>query len=1088
MEIMNNLHPFKLTPQQERAIQTRGRDVLITAGAGSGKTLTLVACYLEMLSHGFSPRQIAAITFTEKAAREMRNRVRAEVARMADGDDDRAQWQFLAAQMDGARIGTIHSLCAEILRTHPAEAEIDPAFEVVEEGIAAAMKVQAVEDALAWATVDSESAGIFRSFSPHRLANVLRYFLDHRLDAQALLDDPLGMQRGEAAVQGEIDAFVQNPEVLEILGKLRSLRDENQLFKDAGEKLTVRIEALLEEWSSLVRKREDAEAGGLLFQLRRKHLLLGTGKRDSEAKALLRELQRIYDEQINPWLGGAKSSDPAPDEAVDTLFRENLPRLKNLFHHAHNSYLEGLKSRFALDFDDLEIGALRLLAIPVVGGHWRAALTAVLVDEFQDTNARQQKIVDYLRDEPGSLFVVGDSRQSIYRFRGADVTVFRKLKDEVKEQGGELVELDMTFRAHPRLLAALDDLLAPVLGIDEGPLYRVPFAPLKASRNHQREGVQPAFVEIHFGLGGSAAEARSAAAQNLVQRLIELKQSGEINEWDDVALLFRASTGFQFYEDALESMGVPFVTIAGRGYYDRPEVREVLNMLRALADPGDDLAMAGLLRSPAFGLSDEALYHLRWGNGALRPILAALDGDLTNLADDDRQHAARAHTILSDIIPMVDRLPVAELLNSLIAHTDYRAALVAAHSRMWRNLDKLVQDAHRSGLVRVRAFLDYVKSLRDVGAREGEAPADESGAVRLMTIHKAKGLQFNFVVLADASRRSGGQFPIAYLLPETGVAVHQDRVEGSALVMRMARYLDKLQAQAEEDRLLYVALTRSREKLLISGHISQTQRGLRVDGWLKEILEIVGADADTIINSPSQWHSHELPGGEMVGVRGGSEHESITPWSQPKRQWPDSNAIPLYLPLPIGLKDEADADEDEELLRDWRATGERIHPPAAAVGQLVHEAIRSWLLPDDPELSKYLETLAINEGLVEVRQREQALQETLDLFKRFWGDTRRIEIDNADEVYHELPFTRPLSGNRMDSGDIDLLFRDQNGWTIVDFKTDELKDEQDLTKAIAKHRPQLERYEQAAKVLLKTDVILMICFLDFMGHIEWETL
>ena len=186
--------------------------------------------------------------------------------------------------------------------------------------------------------------------------------------------------------------------------------------------------------------------------------------------------------------------------------------------------------------------------------------------------------------------------------------------------------------------------------------------------------------------------------------------------------------------------------------------------------------------------------------------------------------------------PLVDRLPVAELLKRLVDAVDYRAILASVHSsgaasRLWRNLDKLLADAQSSGLVNVRGFLEYLETLRDVGAREGEAPADAEGAVRLMTIHKAKGLEFPVVVLADAARQRTDTSEAAFLLPETGLTFKFDQFEAAPLLHRLAQFQDQQQAEAEEKRLLYVALTRAKEKLLISGHCTPDQNQLE-SRWL----------------------------------------------------------------------------------------------------------------------------------------------------------------------------------------------------------------------------------------------------------------
>jgi ATP-dependent helicase/nuclease subunit A len=1089
------LEPIQLTKQQHRAVNEWQHDVLVTAGAGSGKTRTLVARYVAELERGTMPPEIAAITFTEKAAREMRNRVRSEVSRRAlsaASSKEDARWAEYAAQMDAARIGTIHSLCVEIIRAHPVEGQVDPGFEVLDEGLSAALKDQVVQESLIWASLSESVAPLFRSHTSNRLSRLLSFLLERRLDAEALFRQPGGADLGWKRVQTELMAFVQQPQVGQAIAGLRVLKMSGALLDDAGPKMAQQIESLLADWAAIeghLLEEETFKAASRLSEMRRKHMNLQFGKRGSEAKSQLQRLREIYDALIAPWLGGDTRHRLAPDEEIEVLFRENFVRLQELFQYADERYMDGLTARFAMDFDELERRALELLGRKEIRNKWQSSLKMILVDEFQDTNGRQQDIIRALTGNKGSLFVVGDARQSIYRFRGADVIGFRKLQEELTRKAGTIIELDLTFRAHPALLRLLDELLPVIMGIETAdmPAYRVPYSSLCSRRTKPCESVRPPFLEVICGVGGSAEQGRSVGARALAHRLIELQEEGQIESWEQVALLFRSSTGFQAYEDAFEFCRIPFVTIAGRGFYDRPEVRDVLNILAALADPSDDLAMAGLLRSPACGLTDEAIYRLRWGQGERRALWESLRLNLSALDEVDRARAVRAHAILVSLQPLVDRLSVAELLKRLIDLSDYRAILASGHSRLWRNLDKLLHDAHASGLVRVGEFLEYIQTLRDVGAREGEAPVEAEGAVRLMTIHKAKGLEFEFVVLADASRRLGAQSPEAFLLPETGLVVRPDRLESDPIPTRLASWIDEQQSQAEADRLLYVALTRAREKIILSGHLSQSEKGLRVEGWMKSLLEAMGADPAALVAKPHKWHHFAIQRGESIGlwVETG-EMEKVAPEHEFK--WPESAAIPLYSPLIFASQERIDADMDEEVKRNWRATGERIHAPAAIIGRLVHEAIRRWLPPRAEEFDSLMKALALQEGLVDESQRRQAIREARKLLARFWEDPGRLKIEGASMCFHELPFVRQLPEGWTDMGAIDLLVRDGEAWKLIDFKTDEIRDDQGLQDAIERYRFQLKRYAEATLAFLGVQPQAVLCFLDYKGGVEWVDL
>ncbi len=1082
-----------LTGAQRDAVECLHKDVIVTAGAGTGKTRTLVARYVRLLEEGKSPRRVVAITFTEKAAREMRNRVRKAVsdrAESAGNASEKRRWADIEAGMDAARIGTIHSLCSEILRAHPAEAGIDPRFDVIEEGTAAALKAQAVEDVLLWALDEPDMVQLYTVFSAHALRRLLAYLLNRRLDAAMLFNNDDLEMRAQSALREAINAFVEYKNVVFGIRALKELHESGGLTADAGATLAGRIEHLLEQWERAeagLEKDDLFGAAAALFLMRRQGLKRGAGTKHSVAKAVQAELQLLYDECLSPWLGGAKSTDPPPLAELEQTWSAALPQIRMLFRRVCDQYAQALDRLHALDFDDLESGALDLLRIPAVADRWASEVEAVLVDEFQDTNERQREIVYALcGGVPGKLFIVGDARQSIYRFRGADVSVFRRVQRDLQARRGKHFELKRTFRTHDGLLQEMDGLLAPILGEEDDPerLYRVPYTALKADRDEPDLAVAPPFTELIIGIGEGAGEARPQAARALARRLVELKELGEINAYDDVALLFRASTGFGEYEGALEDAGIPFVTVAGSGFYNRPEIRDVLNILRALSEPSNDAALAGLLRSPAFGISDPGVYLLRLQSGEPQPLLTALEGNLDYLVDADREAAARVRDFLAEFRPLVDRIPVAELLKKIVDATDYRAILAASHIRLWRNLDKLLQDAHTSGLVRVRGFFEYLRTLREVGAREGEAPAEALGAVRLMTIHKAKGLEFEVVVLADISRKPLARAELVYLLPETGPAFRFDRLEGSPLIYSLARYLDQQQSQEEENRILYVAATRARERLILNGHLSLRWGKLTAEGWMKSFLEVLGLDSESMGEGAGGWMQARLPNGREVGVWVADALDPEDAESTAPTAWPESEAQALYDPLAIVSDERTDDGKAGELERDWRATGKRLHPPAVVVGALVHEAIRSWVFPGDTELKPLLEMSALAHGLIDPGQRKRAIREVEKLLGRFQEHDVFLEIDAASERMHEIPYTRPHPTWGSDSGRIDLLYRVNDAWHLLDFKSDEIRDDDGLANALDEHRPQVRRYAEAVQQLLGETPQAALCFLDAMGEVK----
>lgn len=1080
---------FGLTEDQRTSALERERDVIVTAGAGSGKTRTLVARYTSLLADGLSPRKVVAITFTEKAAREMRSRLRGalnDLLKNAESKEEHGLWAAMGSQMDAARIGTIHSLCAEILRSHPAEAGIDPRFEVLDEGLAATLKKQLVDEALTQMVAVPGYKPLFQVLGTRGVQELLTILLNRRLEAQEIFTKHVD---GDAIVRDRIESILKSSVIVDIISELRAFKP-NELLDDAGDKLAEMVTDLLGLWQQAEAALVEGDitaCASTLFQVRREKLKKGVGRKTSRAKDAIAALQEAYDETLNPLIGGKDSKDSPPNVEAEALFKTILPLIETGSAYLQRLYQAELSRRHALDFDDLEYGAVQLLKREDIRAYWRNEVQALLVDEFQDTNPRQREIVEALTGNAGRLFVVGDARQSIYRFRRADVTVFREVQEQARKNGSLVLDLDTTYRAHAPLLAATGDLLVSIMGDKGDPArpYYVPFTPLKAYRKTQPENISDPHIEFIFGAGNDADAARLIAARALAQRLLALKEKKQIHNWDDVALLFRASTGYAFYEDVFEEAGIPFVTVSGRGFYDRPEIRDVLNLLRALADPADDLALAGLLRSPAFGLSDSALYQLRLQGKTSVPYWTALQGDISFLSEPNQARGKRAAEIVRGLLPQVDREPVADLLKSLVDAVDYRAILAAddergSNGRLWRNLDKLISDAQTSGYVNVRDFLEYLSTLNDAGAREGEATADAQGAVRLMTIHKSKGLEFPIVVLADGARTTRSQSDPVYLLPEMGLSLKLDH---PPLLYRLSKQLDDAQSEAESGRLLYVALTRAKDKLIISGHMT-TSRNIATSGWMKGLCEALGIDLDKLATEAGTFSQYRTASNHPVLAwcipaqdtppRSAPRHESVKP--------EESNAPSLYHPL-METKPVTVEEDETQLSRIWRVTEATLHVPPSIIGQMTHKVLELWLAVDSPRLLPLLESLALDAGLATQAQRVEAVRRVRELIERLCAHPLRAEIDSAAERHHEVPYSR-MAGEFSETGYIDLLYRSSEGWQVVDFKTDSIRSARERDELIGLYRRQMSRYIGAVKALLGQPAQVRICFLDDNGSVN----
>lgn len=1084
---------YELNDDQLDAVEERGCDVAVTAGAGSGKTYTLVARYATLLAEGVSPRQIAAITFTKKAALEMRSKVRdalIELQIQAKGDSEELQkWSDLAAKMDSARIGTIHSLCAEILRAFPAEAGIDPRFEVLDGSMGKAYQHQAVEDTLKSLVAMERFLPLLKNISLSTLRDILQTLLEKRFDSVEVFQT--NVDNRNRLVQ-EFQKRSSKPVFQEPIRELKSMSEAN-LIADGGEKLAGALLEARRLWmdAEAALERGDPIACAVALHDLRRCLTIRGRLRDCDSKEIYAALQTNFDLYLNPLTGGKNPSDEYPSPETEHLYEQLLPLLREAFDAVHKTYQDLLENDQALDFDDLEYRAQQLLKIPNIREYWQGELQALLVDEFQDTNRRQQEIVRALTGSHGKLFMVGDPRQSIYRFRKADVTVFRSEEARINREQGHVIDLKRTYRAHAPLLEATGNLLAGVINAERTstPDYYIPYTAMVADRVDSDSGYNLPHVEFVLGEGEDAESARPQMARALAARLIELKAEKQFLKWDEVALLFRASSGFPYYEEAFEEAGIPFVTVAGKGFYDRPEIRDLINILRALADPMDDLAFAGLLRSPAFGLSDAALYLLSQTG---QPYWTALQKDLLALSSADQLSVGRAREICANLIPMVDRIPVGELLKLVVDTLDYRSLLATADNkggdpiakasggRLWRNVDKLLLDARKTGQVSVRAFLDTLETLNDAGAREGEAPAEADGCVVLMTIHKSKGLEYPVVVLADAGRMRKGSSENVYLFNEFGVTF---KLEQSPMLYKLAKELDVDQEKCEDLRLLYVALTRAKSKLLISTHCTPNKKtGIALNQWAKELVQAAGIATQEITEAAGKPFVYQMVKDYPLRVWCALEDSQIVMPDLPlpeKEPIPFNNLVPLYQPIEGFLAEISDAD----LSQVWQITDQKGSVPGNIKGKILHKAIQRWLFPGDSRLNALLEMESYNAGLVTSEQRREVSERATELLNRLQAHSLWKEINRAQERYSELPYSY-LINNTVENRVIDLLYRDAGGWHIIDFKTDPIHSSVQKEHLIQVYAPQVRRYKAIVESKLGISMSGQLCFLDDQGEVS----
>ena len=1116
---------MQFTAEQYAAVHSHDRNLIVVAGAGSGKTRVLVERYLQLLEANptWPIKSLVAITFTREAAYEMRHRVRLELERRAERTGDTV-WLRHLSEMDSARIDTIHGLCASILRANAAEAGIDPKFEVLDETEAAILLENAVEEVMA--TLDPELLMLFSFYDADKILN--------SLNRQDLVSVVLP---GEAPNPDDLRQRWQeqwSEAVLPARQRLFKSANVEEIVDAAGYPAEDKLGALYQQYQTyltLIAAEDDAE--GIWQLLSECHSQGKVGNVGSaatwggtEAKKQAAVLLRYVRDELKALLD--ELGDPLGE--LDTLSAQLLPRWIQLLGKVQQTYRKQKKESALVDFDDLERLAAQVLSNDAIRRRYREAeFNHLLVDEFQDTNDLQWQIIRALADlgRGGTLFAVGDPKQSIYQFRGADVSVFNLVRDQIAgDANGQELSLSTSFRSHRRLIAQFNELFERILVREHDSLaasFQVPFdKAMTAFREDSPEGAsiecllldyQPPDQDDSFAPSRSsrprripAEEMRSWEAIEIAQRIKELidserpvfdrerGRSRPIN-FGDIAVLFQAMSNVNIYEERFKAQGIPFLTIAGRGYYDRQEVWDMLDLLRCLHNPLDNLSLATVLRSPMFGFSDDMLFALRLikdldplSSNPL-PLWRALRISLIETApgidDEDRHLLEFAVETLDELHQLAGRITISELLQRSLAATGYLSILTGLPdgARRRGNVEKLLQLAEDSGKITLGKFSRYLTDLSSREIRESEVLVEAGNAVRFMTVHASKGLEFPMVILADTSwTRGSGAAPTLLSDADFGLScqvfdIEQNRTVNAFAHRRNATLLSQKEA-AERKRLLYVAATRAQDYLLISGQMSYSRSGQpTARGWLKQLL--VAFDMLDLERKDDQRHNfngdeirvrmppapppHQvLHGGYDTGIRlldpVQTSGESLLQPPPLLEKIPPQGGLSLKHISATQLADlgeyqyssgqeredyrkrllSSDAGDDRAAAPDSGSIGRRTLS-ARSRGAIVHDLLR---FGDYEATGAMIRSLAWQRGLTADRNLDLAVDEVKRLLSDFrqskvfrWIKSARAE---RRPVYTELPFVFRANG-RIIHGVMDLLLQQADGsWAIVDYKTTEI--------------------------------------------------
>ncbi|MBI4887810.1 MAG: UvrD-helicase domain-containing protein [Acidobacteria bacterium] len=1073
---------------RQRAVDPRF-NVALEASAGTGKTRVLVDRYINLLRAGVNPANILAITFTRKAAAEMRDRIRVSLLAAAErGEIPPARWRELQDRTADIAISTIDAFCLSLLREFPLEADVDPGFAVADETELPRFVDDALDRALricrAVARQDEDIALALAQLGERRVRAALAALLGRRLVAPGVLQRYLA--RGPSDLNG---VTVSQRAARSLFQFFDSMRGGFDRFVDTGPPEPAF--ALLRR--SLNRAREasggaaaDPVAVRAAFARARDHFLT----QEEHPRIRSPYPRRLFANESDWRAHTALVADHAPAFAqIYRGYRRDLNVLLSrgmfrMFRIADTEYRRTLDAHALLDFSDLVARALDLLRRMEEFSQSRYRLESryhhVLVDEFQDTSRAQWELVSLLVQSWGagaglagggplqpSLFIVGDRKQSIYGFRDADVSVLREAARQMellRPDRDVRRSISRSFRAVPALLAFVNDVCQDMekAGGDGAFEYEeTDRFPVEASGSGASD-IADALGLVPGATPEDCAEATSAEIARLLTEgtPVRDRESAVVRPVrpGDIGILFRSRESHREFEAALARRNIRSYVYKGLGFFDADEIKDVLALIRYLADPESDLGAAALMRSRVFGVSDEALRllapHLADALAAARAPRAAAALDAP-----DGQALEHARTSTARWLRLVDRIGPAELVDLALTESAYAFELrglrfpqARENLKKMRALLRRLQNRGYATLARVAAHLDRLA----VGD-EANAAIDALDAINLMTVHAAKGLEFPVVFVVNIGRGTGARrepvrwSPASASGPES-VSVGDFRSDAD----------DERDTREREEtkRLLYVALTRARDRLYFAATVNDG-RTASSRGSLAEVLPASLLQMSASARPPhAEWRSssgsrHRF---RVCAVEeGGATDVSPSPPAATAGAIED-DFVPLVdttSPRQTSASRVTDGDRQRDRPSDGGDDSDRL------VGIMVHRLLQRFgVEANSAELGADVALRVLGTGEVAGTPPSRPIaalaDEALAAYRSICRRSDVRDLYGAGERLHEVPFTMRVDG-RIVRGTLDCLVRGgSDRLTVLEFKTGRPREE---------HRAQLDLYRRAAERL-----------------------
>lgn len=1026
------------TPEQALAINTIKSNVSLLAGAGSGKTYVLMKRFVQILRSDLSvnPTNIVAITFTRKAADEIKGRVRqavSECVEQAQNDLERLRWQEHLQKVESAPISTIHSLCSRILRDNPVETQLDPEFTILE---------------------DFEAQDFFKE--------TLQQYLRKNIKENAAL-------RRLVQTYG-VNSFVN--QVTALGDKLSELVREDNLaepYLKAKEELPALQQKLFAAVREVIEAREAlgaktkgrqtlTEAAGLLDEMQKQllapepdcSLLDASGVVKVSGKALAAELTNLKNlrQELNNVLLNAKGCD---------LVQDWLAVLQEFY-----ACLSARKQENNVLFnDDLDLLAIEhLQKNEALRQKYQERYKYIMVDEFQDTNERQRQLIYLLcgnkLDNTNNLFIVGDVKQSIYRFRHADVSVFNKVKEDIAQNAGQNLGMKTNFRSTQSIVESCNTAFCQLMDLPKEEIC------LEHHEGANTGGAKVCLLQVPYKSKDDELGAKEdkwqkeaeAIAAYLQQELHKVEP--QLRPGASKAILLRAMTHCEILRQTLQGYGINCVVVKGKGFYEQQEVLDILNLLAALHNRYASLELAGALRSNYFGLDDATLTQLFWQTDKDKPLWDVLQavgsGELQlNLQPEQQALAMQAAERLRSLRQAAALMALPELFAQL--WDELKPEFVLSQQENGpsklanvKKLRRLAQQYCQTKQASLAEWLQNVKDLRASSSKEPAATVQADDALQIMTIHNSKGLEFDLVILAQLDKSvKGDTASIKYLPGKEGeqgllgikVPDKEMQLQNSG-VYEQAKTRDSELEEAESRRLLYVAMTRAQKQLLMVGTVAEEKLPEAVialpsaKGWWQQLQAVYEVDwekqesrcpwvrllcADALSPAVAQQGEQQQLALEPLALA------PLPAYAACGRTCFTASALQTYLHCQrqYYYQQVLAVPELEQTV-----AGEQAHElPASVTGSIVHKALELYNgYNAEAVFAIALEKFAPGAAATQAKSMFDAYIVS-DLYKALPKKQKR-----------ELEFVQPLQQELAAEGVIDLLaFDEADNMIIVDYKT-----------------------------------------------------